>query len=697
MMRSGLLRGVRIGAYEVLEMLGRGAYGDVARARAPDGKIVALKVLHRTDAHASGRFARERRLLDGLGEEQGFVPLLDSGESPHGPFIAMPFVEGGTLADVLAKGPLAVAETRRLGIALARSLGEAHARGVIHRDLKPENILIRADGRPLIADLGLAKHFDRSGPGAAQSHALTRTGSIQGTPGYMAPEQMMDSRSAEPPADVFALGVILYECLTGQVPFPAPSLVDLVVNLEKGRMVPVRTRRPEVPRSLARIIERCLRYDPDDRFEDGAALAAELEKVRSGTRWVLAGLGSVLVIGTAIIFVLRPGATPSLEAKTATSPTTTGPADAKQLAADAATKAAAARAQARSLASNALIKARKDPVAALADATRATELDPDCALAWLARARARYERAIGMAPLPGADEGDVMSIAREARKEVERAVELDRQLAGAYGLRAMLGAWIGYGTGGIEAATSASVYEDAERALQLDPAEPLALLMRGERAIMNNDLKAALADTDAAIAADPESTRALMQRAGIFKRQGREDLSVDALARVIEINPRDVLAIGMRAQTLLGIGRYEEALKDAEAGMALNDKLAVCWFVRGAVRGMKDPRTGIPDVTRAMELDSKVAFFPYSRARFRDEIGELDGAIEDCSTAIVLSHEGRELPEARDYRATLLVKKGDNAGAIADLRALLRLTRPGTNQSNRLLARIDKLEKADSK
>ncbi len=152
---------MRIGPYEVLGELGRGGMGVVFRARGPGGGEVALKLLARADGAAFARFDRERRLLASLGEEEGFVGLLDAGTAREGAWLVMPLVPGGTLADRLEAGPLGVEETVALGTQLARALGAAHARGIVHRDVKPENILFAASGRPLVADLGIAKHFDR--------------------------------------------------------------------------------------------------------------------------------------------------------------------------------------------------------------------------------------------------------------------------------------------------------------------------------------------------------------------------------------------------------------------------------------------------------------------------------------------------------------------------------------------------------
>ncbi|HZV01553.1 MAG TPA: bifunctional serine/threonine-protein kinase/formylglycine-generating enzyme family protein [Planctomycetota bacterium] len=291
--------------YEIVREIGKGGMGTVYAARAKDGRSVAIKVLVRPQAPgAAERFERERRLLDGFTVRDGFVPLLDAGRGPLGPFLVMPFMEGGTLRDRIEKGPLPIDEALALGRALARALGHAHGRGIVHRDMKPENVLYSASGEPLVTDLGLAKHFLADAPGASQSVRLSKTGELRGTAGYMAPEQMADARSAGPPADVYALGAVLYEALAGKPAFHGVSVIELLDNVSAGRFEPLRDVRPEVPRALAAVVERALALDPAARFADAGALLRALDDVRTrrGSPWllvlvallVLAALGAVL-------------------------------------------------------------------------------------------------------------------------------------------------------------------------------------------------------------------------------------------------------------------------------------------------------------------------------------------------------------------------------------------------------------------
>jgi tetratricopeptide (TPR) repeat protein len=302
---------MRIGPHEVLSELGRGGMGVVYRVRTPDGREAALKVLERLEPDRFARFERERRLLASLGEEEGFVGLLDAGVS-EGPsrraWLLMPLVPGGTLRDRLARGPLGVDETLSLGVALARAVGAAHARGIVHRDLKPENVLFTASGRPLVADLGLAKHFDRGAPGASQSVSLSRHGVARGTAGYMAPEQLEDAASVGPQADVFSLGVVLYECLAGRPAFEGDSALEVFSSMTSG--VQKAIGRPEVPGWLEKTILRALAVERSERFPDAASLARALSNPGRERRWRLALVVPALLgaaIGAAVLSLVLRG------------------------------------------------------------------------------------------------------------------------------------------------------------------------------------------------------------------------------------------------------------------------------------------------------------------------------------------------------------------------------------------------------
>ncbi len=267
---------MRIGSYEIEGELGRGGMGIVYRARDPDGGQVAIKLIaaERAKPDALARFDRERRILAELGAEAGFVPLLDAGGSELGPWIAMPFVGGGTLRDRLAReGELAIGEAIDLAQRLAVTMEAAHARGIVHRDLKPENILFTTDGRPLVADLGVAKHLARD-PGNSQS--LSRSGELRGTIAFMAPEQIRDAKNVGPPADVYALAAIAFECLTGAPPHRGADPVELIATILRTPAPALRSRRRDAPAWLDRCLRVALDRDPARRPADAGAFARAL-------------------------------------------------------------------------------------------------------------------------------------------------------------------------------------------------------------------------------------------------------------------------------------------------------------------------------------------------------------------------------------------------------------------------------------
>jgi tetratricopeptide (TPR) repeat protein len=266
---------VHFQGYVLRGELGRGGMGVVYRADDSAGNAVAIKVLQRIDPEARARFEREIRLTSGLGQAAGFVPTIAHGDSAQGPWLAMPLMPGGTLRDRLHRGPLGPEATVKLGCRLSRAIGEAHARGIVHRDLKPENVLFTAEGEPLVADLGLAKHFDLRAPGASQTVQVSTAGGLRGTVGYAAPEQFNDARRVGPRADVFSLGAILYESLAGRPAFAGDTLMAIVDSVLAG-VEPLATVRPDTPPALARAIERALAADPEQRQLEAMELYRDL-------------------------------------------------------------------------------------------------------------------------------------------------------------------------------------------------------------------------------------------------------------------------------------------------------------------------------------------------------------------------------------------------------------------------------------
>jgi len=260
--------------YRIERPLGQGGMATVYLAHDEElDRPIALKILADNlagDATFRDRFEREARLAARL-SHPNVVRVFDVGESDGRPFIVMEYVEGDTLADELVRhGPLPPARAVELALQICSGLEAAHASGLVHRDVKPRNLLLRPDGVLKIADFGIAR--------AAESTRVTEIGTILGTAAYLAPEQAQ-GLEATPAADLYSVGAVLYELLTGQVPYTATSLVELTAKQQAGPPAPI----AGAPALLELAVIRCLEPDPSERPASAAALAAELGATEAPT------------------------------------------------------------------------------------------------------------------------------------------------------------------------------------------------------------------------------------------------------------------------------------------------------------------------------------------------------------------------------------------------------------------------------
>jgi tetratricopeptide (TPR) repeat protein/tRNA A-37 threonylcarbamoyl transferase component Bud32 len=273
---------------EVLEELGRGGAGVVCKARQPNlNRLVAVKMLV-SGAIAGGaerqRFQEEARAAAQL-QHPNIVRIYQVGEVEDRPYLVMEYLAGGPLSALAGGKPQSARWSAELMRTLARAVQFAHEHGILHRDLKPGNVLLEHDGTPKVADFGLAKRLDTAELGRGtdgEAPNLTRTGDILGTPSYMAPEQAEGKREVGPAADIWALGVILYELLTGRLPFRGLSAVETILKVMGEEPVPPRRLEPAVPRDLETICLKCLEKKPRGRYGTAAELGDDLDRFLVG-------------------------------------------------------------------------------------------------------------------------------------------------------------------------------------------------------------------------------------------------------------------------------------------------------------------------------------------------------------------------------------------------------------------------------
>src|SRR5213595_875574 len=306
----------RLGNYQILEEIGRGGMGVIYRARQRHSRrIVAIKRIlsyHADSQDTLMRFRREAQAAANL-DHPNILPIYEVGESHEGlPFFSMKFAGGGSLLEAAAK----VRSKPRRAVALiakvARAVQYAHEQGILHRDLKPGNILLDGRGEPLVSDFGLAKWLEPTGH-------LTHTPTVFGTPGYIAPEQINGSAGKlTPVADVYSLGAVLFDLLTGQPPFTGEHALKTIQQATEKPAPKLRTLAPALDRDLETICAKCLERDPHARYRSAGEFADDLERWLHGNsivarpvsppvhlwRWmrrnpIVAGM-SALLLGLAI-------------------------------------------------------------------------------------------------------------------------------------------------------------------------------------------------------------------------------------------------------------------------------------------------------------------------------------------------------------------------------------------------------------
>jgi serine/threonine-protein kinase len=260
--------------YRLDEKIGSGGMSSVYRAFDPTlERWVAIKLMHRDISHVPDqleRFRREARAVAQLNHPH-VVTVIDAGEDDGAPYIVFEYVEGETLKDRIRRlGRLPVSEAVAYAIEIGRALEAAHAQRLVHRDVKPQNVLIDPDGRAKVTDFGIARSLEAQG--------LTATGRVLGTTDYVSPEQAL-GREVTGQSDIYSLGIVLYEMLTGEAPFTADTQVAVAMKHVREPLPDVQRRRPEISASLAAVVERATAKDTQNRYQHVGEMVHDLEEV----------------------------------------------------------------------------------------------------------------------------------------------------------------------------------------------------------------------------------------------------------------------------------------------------------------------------------------------------------------------------------------------------------------------------------
>ncbi len=269
----------QIAGHAILGELGRGGMGVVYKARQLQlNRLVALKMVL-AGAHAGedqlARFQTEAEAVARL-KHPNIVQIYEVGEHNGLPFFSLEYVDGGSLSANIGGKPQPPRAAARLVERLADAMDSAHRQNIIHRDLKPANVLLTLEGDPKITDFGLAKRLEGDS-------SQTRSGTLMGTPSYMAPEQAHgESRKIGPLSDLYSLGAILYEMLTGRPPFQGTTVLDTLEQVQKQEPVPPSRLQPKMPRDLETICLKCLQKAPEKRYADASALSGDLRRFLAG-------------------------------------------------------------------------------------------------------------------------------------------------------------------------------------------------------------------------------------------------------------------------------------------------------------------------------------------------------------------------------------------------------------------------------
>ncbi len=734
---GGLIPGRIVGKYTIESVLGRGGMAVVYRAtQAGLDRQVALKVLSEgptTSPERVERFFREARAAAKLAHPN-IVPVHEVGDEDGIRFLAMELVDGVTLDEAIRREQIDWRGAATIVRDCARALHYAHSQGVVHRDVKPGNIMVDEAGTPRVTDFGLARV---EGVGA-----LTADGTAIGTPAYMSPEQAAGDQSAiGPPTDVYALGAVLYEALTGRPPATGESVLEILHAVQSVDPPPIRTLAPASPADLATVTEKAIAKELGDRYATAAELADELDRVLTGDSILARPPGPVqrglrvakrhpLLVAASVVAIVASVAGTGIWVQL--QQTRSGLREA-----NAETEAAERRAEQARLDKEARERRLRDARPAferaeskLAVARNARRSgDDDTAHAALEQARGLVDDALTTAPhfaeawLVSARLHSLAGRHADALTDYGRAIEHNASLSEAYYERVRL-QFDRHFTVHVAAGLQD---REAREAIASDLAQLQALEARPAQAhaaqamalLLAADFTGADAAVQRALDEDPYFADAFALRAGVRMGQGyfaiiNSDLKTagsrfrEAVKDFEEAvrhgaDPDQILA--GRAQAQAEMGRYPQALADGKRFVELDPTDADRWFLQARlfkIAGRKDEATAalakareLADETPEHHLQAAAVLLadkmrPNRRQNYQDLFADLVEAKRELDW--VVKHAPNH-PVARFYRAVVNSAGGDLTSSAADLRVFLNQVAEGSNYRGKAQSMLVLIEK----
>jgi serine/threonine-protein kinase len=677
------LAGRNLGPYRLLEQLGAGGMATVYKAyHAAMDRYVAIKVLPphlARDPNFRARFEREARTIARL-EHRYILPVHDVAENDGIPYLVMRYTDSGDLARLIAGGSLSIDRAVDLVAQVAEALAYAHRQGVIHRDVKPANVLISRDGDALLSDFGIAKIY-------AETLQLTGEGSMVGTPAYMAPEQLQ-GKGVDPRTDIYALGVVLYQALTGECPFVAETPLAVAMMHIHNPLRPPRQINPAIPEAIERIILRAMAKNADDRFQTAGEMAAAL-------RQSLAALTPSAAVAPPSLAASPPASHPTPAAPPTSLPAGAPSADDTPPAPAAPDLGAPRRAggnmrwlagvgvAAILLAAALAYTLTRSPAAVAptsgpAAGAAPTSVSPDDVRQALDAAMRQLDENDGGAALETLkpalavhpDEPNLLAARGVAdtiysghdvaRATIDRALSLDPNNALAYYAR-------GYLNGRTDKPDEAIA--DYTRAIELDPSFSRAYYQRSK--VLNypkNDHAGERRDLDRAIELAPDLITARMSRAYALYYASELEAALPDLDHVLSLDPKHTEALYLRAQVYERQDRVADARRDfdAAAAAAPDDKNIfrerAAFFVR-----QRDYTPALADADRLVELEGAEPQWHVLRGFILHALGSDDQALAAFDQALLIA--GDELWAARYGRGLALLGLGRDQDALGDLEA----------------------------